>query len=168
MVTFWISGLHYQIQGLKLVPGTDLQNFQLKSHQHEPQEFIQLIPPHSKAHTWHNSSFHRIRPKLFFDIHDWREATTTGASDSLPCRPLLEIQLHRQNSGAKLLCCMSFKNTAQLRPNRERFEEEVQGKQEELNSSTASYVASASAVYMQSRIFCHRLALPSGKMRKNY
>lgn len=168
MVTFWISGLHYQIQGLKLVPGTDLQNFQLKSHQHEPQEFIQLIPPHSKAHAWHNSSFHRIRPKLFFDIHDWREATTTGASDSLPCRPLLEIQLHRQNSGAKLLCCMSFKNTAQFRPNRERFEEEVQGKQEELNSSTASYVASASAVHMQSRIFCHRLALPSGKMRKNY
>lgn len=80
---------------LRSVPGTALQMFQLKSHQHEPQEFIQFAPPHSKACARHNSSFHRNRAKPFSDTPNGREATTTGASDSLPRRPLLEIQLHR-------------------------------------------------------------------------
>lgn len=42
------------------------------------------------------TNFHRIRAKSCSDdVCDWREATTAGASESLPCRPLEILWLHR-------------------------------------------------------------------------
>jgi len=64
MMTCWITGLHYQRRSLRSVPGTSLQTFQLKNHQHKPQESIRLAPPHSKASARCNSSLHRIRAKV--------------------------------------------------------------------------------------------------------